>query len=50
MVTPQGRVIYKANQDRGLISHPSLNRARHTVFGVFDGEILKKTSDIFYFE
>lgn len=38
MVTHEGRVIYKVNQDRGLISHPSLNRARHTVFGVFDGE------------
>ena len=38
MVTREGRVIYKVNQDRGLISHPSLNRARHTVFGVFDGE------------
>lgn len=38
MVTHEGRVIYKVNQDRGLISHPSLNRAKHTVFGVFDGE------------
>ncbi|CAB1120998.1 unnamed protein product [Ectocarpus sp. CCAP 1310/34] len=37
MVTHEGRVIYKVNQDRGLISHPSLNRAKHTVFGVFDG-------------
>ncbi|CAM9501980.1 unnamed protein product [Ectocarpus sp. 6 AP-2014] len=37
MVTNEGRVIYKVNQDRGLISHPSLNRAKHTVFGVFDG-------------
>lgn len=39
MVTPEGRVIYKVNQDRGLISHPSLNRARHTIFGVFDGKL-----------
>ncbi|CAM9699077.1 unnamed protein product, partial [Scytosiphon promiscuus] len=37
LVTPEGRVVYKVNQDRGLISHPSLNRAKHTIFGVFDG-------------
>lgn len=38
MVTHDGRVIYKINQDRGLISHPSLSKAKHTVFGIFDGE------------
>lgn len=38
MVTYDGRVNYKVNQDRGLISHPSLNNAGHTIFGVFDGE------------
>ncbi len=39
MVTHEGRVIYKVNQDRGLISHPSLASHRHTVFGVFDGTV-----------
>lgn len=38
MVTNEGRVIYKVNQDRGLISHPALNAARLAIFGVFDGE------------
>lgn len=40
MVTHEGRVIYKVNQDRGLISHPSLSEAQHTMFGIFDGERL----------
>lgn len=38
MVTNEGRVIYKVNQDRGLIYHPALNAARLSIFGVFDGE------------
>lgn len=38
MVTHEGRVIYKINQDRGLIAHPSLSEAHHTIFGIFDGE------------
>lgn len=38
MVTHEGRVIYKVNQDKGLISHPSLSDAQHTIFGIFDGE------------
>lgn len=45
MVTHDQRVIYKVNQDRGLISHPSLNEARHTIFGVFDGESGRETGD-----
>ena len=50
MVTHEGRVIYKVNQDRGLISHPSLNRARHTVFGVFDGKHIQHPGFLFGFE
>lgn len=38
MMTNEGRVIYKVNQDRGLIYHPALNAAHLAIFGVFDGE------------
>ena len=37
-MTHEGRVVYKVNQDRGLISHPALNPASHAIFGIFDGE------------
>lgn len=44
MVTHEGRVIYKVNQDRGLIAHPSLSKAQHTIFGIFDGKQQDRTA------
>ncbi|CAN0212149.1 unnamed protein product, partial [Discosporangium mesarthrocarpum] len=37
MVSMDGRVIYKTNQDRGLVAHPTMGRSDQAIFGIFDG-------------
>ncbi|CAM9213203.1 unnamed protein product [Choristocarpus tenellus] len=36
VVSMDGRVMYKTNQDRGLVAHPALGREDQAIFGIFD--------------